>query len=74
MPLQVLILYEFVFLQLPNIPFIDLRFIERGRGRILLKQEVQAIQIDPASLFFIADPTRQLTLYKLAGEPIVVAS
>ncbi|KAF7137847.1 hypothetical protein RHSIM_Rhsim07G0021900 [Rhododendron simsii] len=44
------------------------------RGRIFAKQEVQAIQIGPAGLFFTGDATGQLTVWKLAGEPIAVAS
>ncbi|XP_058224753.1 zinc finger CCCH domain-containing protein 17-like [Rhododendron vialii] len=44
------------------------------RGRIFAKQEVRAIQIGPAGLFFTGDATGQLTVWKLAGEPIAVAS
>ncbi|KAG5538488.1 hypothetical protein RHGRI_019162 [Rhododendron griersonianum] len=44
------------------------------RGRIFAKQEVRAIQIGPEGLFFTGDATGQLTVWKLAGEPIAVAS
>lgn len=52
--------YMIVYLYLP---FLDSRFIERGR--IFSKQAVRTIQVGPDGLFFTGDGTGLLNVWKM---------